>query len=129
MRTFPGQIEFGWSWTLCPPVQPARWITPSRLAKPEGGKLIFGPPFGIIQHPSAAFGPRADFPRKEVFPKTFVRRRRFQPKIGQTAKKWLKLTGESEIDGVLEPVPRFFQASPIRLGLAARPDPIGSPLQ
>jgi hypothetical protein len=69
------------------------------------------------------------FPRKEVFPKTFVRRRRIHPKIGQTAKKWLKLTGESEIDGVLEPVPRFFQASPIRPGLAARPDPIGSPLQ
>jgi hypothetical protein len=79
--------------------------------------------------PVRLLGSAPIFPRNEVFPKTFVRRRRFQPKIGETAKKWLKLTGESEIDGVLEPVPRFFQASPIRPGLAARPDPIGSPLR
>jgi hypothetical protein len=71
MRTFPGQIEFAWSWTLCPPTQPARWITPSRLAKREGGKLIFGPPYGIIQHPSAAFGPRANFLLKRSFPQNF----------------------------------------------------------
>jgi hypothetical protein len=36
-------------------------------------------------------------PRKPVFPKTFDRLGQFQPKIGQTAKKWLKLPGESEL--------------------------------
>jgi hypothetical protein len=39
MRTFPGQIEFARSWTLCPPTQPARWITPSRLAKREAAPI------------------------------------------------------------------------------------------
>jgi hypothetical protein len=35
------------------------------------GKLIFSPPYGIIQHPSAAFGPRANFPPKRSFPQNF----------------------------------------------------------
>jgi hypothetical protein len=43
----------------------------SRLAKRKGGKLIFGPPYGIIQHRSAAFGPRANFPPKRSFPQNF----------------------------------------------------------
>jgi hypothetical protein len=46
--------------------------------------------------------------RKPVFPKTFDRLRQFRPKTGQPATKWLKLPGESEIDGVLELVPPVF---------------------
>src|SRR4030088_3214626 len=33
---FPRQIEFVWSWTICPPIRPARCTKPSRLAKREG---------------------------------------------------------------------------------------------
>jgi hypothetical protein len=65
-------------------------------------------------------------PRKEVFPKTFIRRRQFRPKIGQTAKKWLKLTGESEIDGVLEPVP-VFSGKPNQTGFGGKAGPNRQP--
>jgi hypothetical protein len=36
MCTFPRQIEFAWSWTICPPTRPARCIKPPHLAKREG---------------------------------------------------------------------------------------------
>jgi hypothetical protein len=34
MCTFPRQIEFVWSWTICPPIRPARYTKPAlRSAK------------------------------------------------------------------------------------------------
>jgi hypothetical protein len=52
---------------------------------------------------------QAKFPRKSVFPKTFDRRRQFQPKFGPPTKKWHKLSDESEIAGALEPAAVFFR--------------------
>jgi hypothetical protein len=62
--------------------------------------------------------------RKPVFAKTFDRLRQFQPKIGQPAKKWHKLPGESEIDGVLEPDRAVFlrQVQSRRFGGKAGPN-------
>ncbi len=66
-------------------------------------------------------------PRKPVFPKTFDRLRQFQPKIGQPATKWLKLPGESEIDGVLELVPPVFSGKPNPGGFGGKAGPNREP--
>jgi hypothetical protein len=62
------------------------------------------------------------YPRKPVSPETFDRLRQFRPKIGQPAKKWRNLSDESEIDGVLEPVPDFLgKPNPREFGGKAGP--------
>jgi hypothetical protein len=71
---------------------------------------------------------QAKFPRKSVFPKTFDRRRQFQPKFGPPTKKWHKLSDESEI-AELSNRPPFFSGKPKPGGFGGKAGPIASPLR